>query len=188
MQIDDTKIPEVKIITPRRFGDDRGWFSETWNAATMREAGLAFDFVQDNHAYSAYVNTIRGLHFQAPPYAQTKLVRAARGAILDIVVDIRVGSPTYLQSVSQVLSAEDGAQLLAPRGFLHGYRTLTADAEVIYKVDAPYAPSADGAVRFDDPALGVDWGVATEDAVLSDKDLAAPAFAVFENPFVYEAA
>ena len=183
-----TAIPEVKLITPRRFGDARGWFSETWTRPKTAAAGLDYDFMQDNHSYSAQTNTLRGLHYQAPPFAQTKLVCVGRGAVLDVAVDIRVGSPTYLKWVSAELSAENGAQLLVPQGFLHGFLTLQPDTEVLYKVDAPYSGEADGAVHFNDPTLGVDWGIDASDAVLSDKDAAAPAFADFNNPFIYEAA
>lgn len=182
-----TAIPGVKLITPRRFGDARGWFSETWTQPKMAAAGLDFGFMQDNHSFSAQRHTLRGLHYQAPPFAQTKLVRVGRGAVLDVAVDIRVGSPTYLTWVAEELSAENGAQLLVPRGFLHGFLTLTPDAEVLYKVDNPYNGKADGAVRFDDPTLGVDWGIDPGQAILSDKDAAAPAFADFDNPFTYEA-
>ena len=188
IDVADTAIAEVKLITPRRFGDARGWFSETWTKPKMEAAGLHFDFMQDNHSYSAQTHTLRGLHYQAPPFAQAKLVRVARGAVLDVAVDIRVGSPTYLKWVSAELSAENGAQLLVPRGFLHGFLTLQPDTEVLYKVDNPYSGEADGSVRFDDPTLGVDWGVDPAKTTLSDKVAAAPAFADFNHPFTYEAA
>lgn len=186
MDIVETAIPEVKRLVPRRFGDGRGFFTETWNAARMADAGLAFDFCQDNHSYSADPGTVRGLHYQSPPMAQTKLVRVARGAVLDVAVDIRKGSPWYGHWVAERLDAETGAQLLVPRGFLHGFVTLTPDADVIYKVDSFYAPDCDGAVRFDDPDLGVDWGIDPKTAILSDKDAAAPLFHDFETPFTYE--
>lgn len=188
LKIIETSLPGVVRIEPRRFGDARGWFSETWNAARMDEAGLAHDWVQDNHSYSAMTGTVRGLHYQAPPSAQAKLVRVVRGAVLDVAVDIRVGSPTYGQWVSELLTAEEGAQLLIPRGFLHGFVTQAPDTEVLYKVDAPYDAAADGAIRFDDPDLGVDWGIAPGDAVLSDKDAAAPRLADWESPFRWGAA
>lgn len=188
MEIVRTRIPDVVRLEPRRFGDGRGFFSETWNRARMAEAGLDFDFVQDNHSFSAQQGTVRGLHYQAPPMAQTKLVRCARGAILDIAVDVRRGSPSYAQWVAEELSAENGRQLLVPKGFLHGFVTLTPDVDVIYKVDAYYAPECDGAVRFDDADLGVDWGLAPGAAVLSDKDAAAPSFQDFDTPFSYNAA
>ena len=187
IDVSDTGIPKVKLITPRRFGDSRGWFSETWTKPKMAAAGLDLDFMQDNHSYSAQTHTLRGLHYQASPYAQTKLVRVARGAVLDVAVDVRVGSPTYLKWVSAELSAENGAQLLVPQGFLHGFLTLLPDTEVLYRVDAPYSSEADGAVRFDDPMLGVDWSIDPAKAILSDKDAAAPAFTDFDNPFTYEA-
>ncbi|MEM9044528.1 MAG: dTDP-4-dehydrorhamnose 3,5-epimerase [Pseudomonadota bacterium] len=145
------------------------------------------DFVQDNHSYSADTGTLRGLHFQAPPSAQTKLVRVARGSVLDVAVDIRRGSPTFGQWVAEELSAENGAQLLVPRGFLHAFITLEPHTEVLYKVDAFYDPNADGAVRFDSPELGIDWGMEPDKIILSDKDAAAPAFADFTSPFEYSA-
>lgn len=184
MEIAETAIPEVKLITPRRFEDARGWFAETWSAPAMAAAGLAHTFVQDNHSLSRRAGTLRGLHYQAPPFAQAKLVRAARGAVLDVAVDIRVGSPTYLRWVSAELSAENGVQILVPRGFLHGFITLTDDAEVLYKCDALYSRDHDGAVRWDDPAIGVDWGAGAP--LLSDKDRAAPLLSEIVNPFVYE--
>jgi dTDP-4-dehydrorhamnose 3,5-epimerase len=183
--ISDTAIPEVKRLVPRRFADARGFFSETWSAARMREAGLDFAFVQDNHSYSAAPGTVRGLHYQAPPAAQAKLVRVARGAVRDIAVDVRRGSPTYGAWVAEELSAENGVQLLVPRGFLHGFVTLVADTDVLYKVDAPFAPDCDGAVRFDDPDLAIDWGIDPARAVLSEKDARAPLFRDFVTPFVY---
>ena len=185
MQIDDTEIADVKIITPRRYGDARGWFAETWNSCLMNRAGLRFDWVQDNQSYSAGRWTVRGLHYQAPPSAQAKLVRVTRGSVIDVAVDVRRGSPTYLRSVSVTLSAEDGAQLLIPRGFLHGFATLEADTEVLYKVDAPYDAAADGAVRYDDPRIGIDWSLIEGEPILSDKDAAAPLLEDWESPFVY---
>ena len=185
LDIADTAISEVKRLVPRRFADGRGFFCETWNAARMRAAGLDFAFVQDNHSYSTAVDTVRGLHYQAPPMAQTKLVRVARGAVRDIAVDVRRGSPTYGAWVAEELSAENGVQLLVPRGFLHGFVTLVPDTDVLYKVDAPYAPDLDGAVRFDDPDLGIDWGIDPARAVLSEKDARAPCFRDFVTPFDY---
>lgn len=182
-EISETALPEVKRIRPARFADNRGFFSETWNAEKMRTAGLDHDFVQDNHSFSALAGTIRGLHYQAPPMAQAKLVRVARGAILDVAVDIRRSSPNYGRWVAEELSAENGMQLLIPRGFLHGFVTLVAETDVLYKVDAPYAPEHDGAIRFDDPDLGIDWGIAPETALLSEKDARAPSFRDFVTPF-----
>jgi dTDP-4-dehydrorhamnose 3,5-epimerase len=185
MLVTDAAIPDVKILSPKRFGDARGYFSETWSADRMREAGLEFTFVQDNESLSAEVNTLRGLHYQAPPFAQTKLVRVALGAILDVAVDVRIGSPTYRRWVSAVISAENGAQLLVPRGFLHGFVTLTPDTLVMYKVDNPYSAECDGTVFWADPELGVQWGVDPANAVLSDKDRTAVAFADWNSPFDY---
>jgi dTDP-4-dehydrorhamnose 3,5-epimerase len=185
LDIADTAIPEVKRLVPRRFADSRGFFCETWNAARMAAAGLDLAFVQDNHSYSAAAGTVRGLHYQAPPVAQAKLVRVGRGAVRDVAVDVRRGSPTFGRWVSEELSAENGVQLLVPRGFLHGFVTLVPDTDVFYKVDAPYAPDCDGAVRFDDPELGIDWGIDPGSAVLSDKDAAAPRFRDFVTPFVH---
>lgn len=182
MQIEPTTLPDVVILTPRRFGDARGWFTETWNADRMREAGLDLSFVQDNHSFSAQRGTLRGLHYQAPPRAQDKLVRCSRGAILDVAVDARVGSPAYGHWVAVELSAENGRQLLVPKGFLHGFITLTDDCEVQYKCTDVYAPQHDGAVRWD--SAGIDWGNA-DTPILSDKDLAAPRFADWQSPFTY---
>lgn len=183
MVVTETALPGVLRLEPRRFNDDRGFFCETWNAARMREHGLDIAFVQDNHSYSAAAGTLRGLHYQSPPMAQTKLVRVARGAIRDVAVDARRGSPTFGKWIAEDLSAENGAQLLVPKGFLHGFLTLTPDTDVIYKVDAPYAPQCDGAIRFDDPDLAIDWGISPERIVLSAKDAKAPAFRDFDTPF-----
>lgn len=185
MQVEETTLAGLKIITPQRFGDARGFFSESWSQARMRDAGLDFDFVQDNHSVSATVGTLRGLHYQRPPHAQAKLVRCGRGALFDVAVDIRQGSPTYLKWVGVELSAENGKQLLIPAGFLHGFATRHPDTEIIYKCSDYYAPDCDGAVRFDDPDLGVDWGL-TGDPVLSDKDQGAPQLAQIDNPFHWE--
>lgn len=187
MKIEKTALPGVLILTPRRFGDARGWFSEVWNAKTLSEHGIDLEFVQDNHSYSRDPGTVRGLHYQSPPHAQAKLVRCARGRILDVVVDIRKGSPTYGQSWGAELSAADGRQLLIPAGFLHGFVTREPDCEVLYKCSDRYAPECDGAVRFDDPALGIDWGIPADKAILSEKDAAAPGFRDFATPFTYEA-
>lgn len=180
-----TKLPGVVLICPPRFGDDRGYFSETWNYAKLREHGIDMQFVQDNHSLSAAINTVRGLHFQSPPSAQDKLVRCTRGALFDVAVDIRKGSPTYGQWVGYELSAENGHQLLVPKGFLHGFSTRAPNTEIQYKCTDYYAPECDGAVRFDDPDIGIDWGL-SGDAHLSAKDGAAPALADFDSPFIYE--
>lgn len=187
LDIEKTALQGVLLITPRRFGDDRGFFSESWNSDRMAEHGLNFDFVQDNHSLSNQVGTIRGLHFQSPPHAQDKLVRCGRGAIFDVSVDIRVGSPTYGQWVGYELSAENGRQLLVPKGFLHGFVTREPNTEICYKCTDYYAPECDGAVRFDDPAIGIDWGMGDTAALLSDKDAIAPMLSELNNPFTYEA-
>lgn len=187
MQIELTKLPGVLILTPRRFGDARGWFSEVWNRETLAKHGITYEFVQDNHSFSAPVGTVRGLHFQSPPHAQTKLVRCGRGRVFDVAVDIRLGSPTYGQWVGEELSAENGRQLLIPTGFLHGFVTREPDSELLYKCSDVYAPDCDGAVRFDDPDIGIDWGIDTTSATLSDKDAKAPFFKDFKSPFQYEA-
>ena len=187
MQIDETPLPGVLILTPRRFGDARGWFSEVWNRRTLAAAGITIDFVQDNHSYSRDTGTVRGLHFQAPPHAQAKLVRCGRGRVFDVAVDIRKGSPTFGKLTGTELSAENGRQLLIPTGFLHGFVTREPDSELLYKCSDYYAPDCDGAVRFDDPDLGIDWGIDPETAILSDKDRAAPLLRNFATPFVYEA-
>jgi dTDP-4-dehydrorhamnose 3,5-epimerase len=181
MQIEPTAIADVLVLTPRRFGDARGWFTETWNAARMAEAGLDLAFVQDNHSFSAAKGTLRGLHFQSPPRAQDKLVRCSRGAILDVAVDIRTGSPTYGQHVAVELTPENGRQLFVPKGFLHGFVTLADDTEVQYKCTDLYSPEHDGAVRWDDPVIGIDWGVA--EPILSDKDARAPLLSEIGQPF-----
>lgn len=182
MQIEKTSLEGVMILTPSRFGDARGFFSESWNRARMAQAGLDIDFVQDNHSMSATAGTVRGLHFQAPPHAQTKLVRCGRGALFDVAVDIRKGAPTYGQWVGVELSFENGRQLLVPAGFAHGFLTRTPDTEICYKCDDYYAPEADGAVRWD--SCGIDWGF-DGTPILSDKDAAAPPLADVDSPFVW---
>lgn len=187
MQIEETPLPGVLILTPRRFSDARGWFCEVWNKQTLAKAGITYDFVQDNHSYSAEVGTVRGLHFQSPPHAQTKLVRCGRGCVFDVAVDIRMGSPTFGQWFGTELSADNGRQLLIPAGFLHGFVTRAPDSELLYKCSDIYASACDGAVRFDDPDIGIDWGIDTTTAILSDKDRAAPYLKDFRSPFTYEA-
>lgn len=185
MQVEDTTLPGVKILTPKRFGDNRGFFSESWNAHVMAGAGLGFDFVQDNHSMSHAPGTLRGLHFQAPPHAQTKLVRCGRGRFFDVAVDIRTGSPAYGHWVGAELSYENGKQLLIPAGFLHGFVTREPMTEIIYKCTDFYAADCDGAVRWD--SAGIDWDLGGTEPVLSEKDTIAPALADFISPFVYEA-
>lgn len=185
MQIDTTPLSGVLILTPRRFSDARGWFSEVWNRQTLAAQGITQDFVQDNHSYSRDAGTVRGLHFQAPPHAQAKLVRCGRGRVFDVTVDIRKGSPTYGKWFGIELSAENGRQLLIPTGFLHGFATREPDSELLYKCSDIYAPDCDGAVRFD--SLGIDWGLDPTTAILSDKDAKAPLFRDFTSPFTDEA-
>lgn len=186
MQIEETPLAGVLILTPRRFADPRGWFSEVWNKATLAARGIACDFVQDNHSYSRDAGTVRGLHFQSPPHAQAKLVRCGRGRVFDVTVDIRLGSPTYGKWFGIELSAENGRQVLVPAGFLHGFATREADSELLYKCSDVYAPDCDGAVRFDDPDIGIDWGIAPSAAILSDKDARAPRLRDLATPFRYE--
>lgn len=186
MQVEPTPLPGVLILTPRRFADARGFFSESWNRRTLERAGLHLpEFVQDNHSFSAARGTVRGLHFQAPPHAQGKLVRCGRGRLLDAAVDIRRGSPSYGRSVAVELSFANGRQLWIPAGFLHGFVTLEDETEAVYKCTDYYAPDCDGAVRWD--SAGIDWGLATP-PVLSAKDAAAPALADFASPFLWEGA
>jgi len=166
-------IPEVLLITPKRHGDERGWFAETWSRRALAEAGVEADFVQDNQAFNAKKGTLRGLHFQTAPHPQAKLVRVLKGAILDVAVDVRLGSATYGRYVSAELTAEGGEQLFVPRGFAHGYCTLTDDCELFYKVDGLYAPQTEGGVAWDDPDLGILWPL-DGDPVLSDKDKVLP--------------
>ncbi|MGR3659803.1 MAG: dTDP-4-dehydrorhamnose 3,5-epimerase [Paracoccaceae bacterium] len=186
MQIEETKLSGVKIITPARFADDRGFFSECYNRDLLLSHGIDTVFVQDNHSFSTTVGTVRGLHFQSPPHAQAKLVRCGRGSFFDVAVDIRKGSPTFGQWVGVELSFENGKQLLVPTGFLHGFVTRQENTEIIYKCSDYYAPECDGAVRYDDADIGIDWGIGAGDAVLSNKDENAPALAEFDSPFVFK--
>jgi len=177
MQIEHTAIPDVVLIRTKRFGDHRGFFAETWNRRSFADAGLDLDFVQDNHSRSAQVGTIRGLHFQLAPFAQDKLVRVIKGAVIDVAVDIRPTSPTFGHHVAVRLDADDGATLLVPKGFAHGFCTIEPDTEVIYKVTDYYAPTHDRGLAWNDPALGIAWPVAADAAVLSDRDRRHPALA-----------
>ncbi len=187
MIAEPTPLHGVYVITPDRFGDARGFFSESYSARAMARAGFDLTFVQDNHSLSARAGTVRGLHFQAPPHAQAKLVRCGRGALFDVAVDIRKGSPTYGDWTSEILSAENGKQLLIPAGFLHGFMTLEDDTEIIYKCTDYYAPETEGAVRYDDPQIAVRWPEIDSSPILSGKDAAAPAFAQLSSPFKFEA-
>ena len=178
-------IPDVKLLTPKRFSDPRGYFCETYNAQRFAEAGVRVAFVQDNQSLSVPRYTLRGLHYQAPPFAQDKLVRVVRGRVLDVAVDVRRESPTYGQHVSAELDADRGDQIFVPAGFLHGFLTLEPNTEVIYKVSAFYSREADAGVAWDDPELAIDWGVDAAEVQLSDKDANLPAFAAFQSPFTY---
>lgn len=183
MKVERCAIPDVLLIEPVRHGDTRGFFSEVWSRRSLAAHGLDVEFVQDNHAHSAQKGVLRGLHFQRPPSAQGKLVRVARGAILDVAVDIRAGSPTYGQHVAVELSAENWRQLWVPRGFAHGYLTLEPDTEVLYKTDAYYDRAADAGIAWNDPAFGIAWPVETGSVILSDKDRSAPRLADIAPPF-----
>lgn len=170
-------------IRPKRFADDRGFFSETWNEAAWREKGISIHFVQDNHSSSKRRGTLRGLHFQTPPSAQAKLVRVTRGRAFDVAVDLRAGSPTFRKWEAVILSAAEWNQLLIPEGFAHGFLTLEDDTEVQYKASAPYDPDTDRAIRFDDPEIGIDWPIRMMDLVLSNRDREAPMLAEVETGF-----
>ena len=176
----------VLLITPRRFEDERGWFSETYSDRAIEALGVTHPFVQDNHSMSRPVGTLRGLHYQAPPHAQAKLVRCVRGRIWDVAVDIRKGSPTYGAWTAAELSAANGSQLYVPAGFLHGFVTLEPDTEVIYKVSSYYAPESDGGILWNDPDLAIDWPLPAGGPTLSAKDVKLPTLAAFDSPFTYD--
>lgn len=188
MQVVDAEIPDVKLLRPRRFEDARGFFSETFNRRALEAQGIVMDAVQDNHSRSVPKGTVRGLHFQSPPYAQAKLIRVTRGAVFDVAVDIRRGSPTFGRHVALVLSEAEWNQLYVPRGFAHGFCTLEPETEVLYKVDAYYAPEHDLGLAWDDPALGIEWPVTAGEAVLSDKDRTHPLLADLPEYFIYQPA
>lgn len=186
LKLEPLDIDGLVVVVPRRHGDERGWFSESWNARRMAEAGLAFEFCQDNHSFSRDAGTLRGLHYQRPPAAQAKLVRCTAGRVFDVAVDIRGDSPTHGQWRGVTLSPADGRQLLVPRGFLHGFLTLEPGSELQYKVDACYDRDCDGAVAWDDPEIGIDWPLAEAGVaapVLSVKDAAAPRLGEIGAPF-----
>jgi dTDP-4-dehydrorhamnose 3,5-epimerase len=170
----ELEIPDVKLITPVKHGDSRGFFSETYNQRDLAAAGINTEFVQDNHSLSGPRGTVRGLHYQLPPFAQDKLLRVVRGSVLDIAVDVRRGSPTFGRHVSVVLSAEDWTQVLVPAGFAHGFCTLEPDTEVIYKVSDYYAPEHDRGILWNDPDLGIEWPVDAGEALLSERDRKHP--------------
>jgi dTDP-4-dehydrorhamnose 3,5-epimerase len=186
MIVEKTKLSGVVILTPKRHGDNRGFFSETWNRKLLSSHGIEADFVQDNQSLSMAAGTVRGLHYQSPPHAQGKLVRCGRGALWDIAVDARVGSPTFGQWVGVDLTFENGRQLWIPAGFLHGFVTRAPETEIIYKCTDYYAPECDGAVRFDDPDLGIPWDLPGP-PTLSPKDDKAQLWKDWVSPFVWSA-
>ena len=184
MKITETPLKDVFVIEPKVFGDERGWFMESWSKRKFVEGGINVEFVQDNQSFSATKGTLRGLHYQLNPMAQAKAVRCTRGEIFDVAVDIRRGSPQYGKWTGEILSAKNYKQLFIPRGFAHGFITLTDDVEVQYKADNYYAPECDGNIRWDDPAIGIAWPIPP--VILSDKDKAAPLLAERDNlNFVY---
>lgn len=185
MNVIKTDVLDVYILEPKRFGDHRGWFMESWSKKIMEEAGFYYDFVQDNHSFSAKKGTLRGLHFQKGDAAQAKLVRCVKGAVMDFAVDMRVGSPTYKKWISVELTPDNNRQLLIPRGFLHGFVTLTDDVEFLYKADNYYSPENDRGIRWNDPDIGVDWKIANP--IISDKDNHAPLLKDSDIDFKYKA-
>lgn len=176
MEIVALKIPDVKIIRPEKFNDNRGFFSETYNRHAFAAVGIRLEFVQDNHSLSVERGVIRGLHFQMPPFAQDKLVRVTRGAVFDVAVDLRCKSPTFGKHVSVVISAQEWNQILVPIGFAHGFCTLEPETEVIYKVTNYYSREQDRGLAWDDPELGIQWPISGSEAILSDKDKKQPRF------------
>jgi len=183
MQVIPTEIPDVKILIPRQFKDHRGFFSEVYSTKLLKDAGVDATFVQDNHSLSVEKGVLRGLHYQVAPMAQDKLVRVVRGAILDVAVDVRRGSPTFGRHVTALVSSENWRQIFVPVGFAHGFVTLEPDTEVLYKVSAPYSPQHERGVNWNDPALGIPWGVRDEQAVLSARDKHHPPLAAAKDLF-----
>ncbi len=183
LDVTSLEIEDVKLIRPRRFADERGYLCETWNRRVFADAGIDLDFVQDNLSYSRHPGTIRGLHFQRPPAAQDKLVRALRGRVLDVAVDMRGSSSSYGRFVSAELTAEGGEQLLVPAGFAHGFCTLEPDTEVAYKVSSYYAPDCDAGIIWNDPEIGIDWPLSGNRPTLSQKDEKLPKLSEIEPPF-----
>ncbi|MBD3680019.1 MAG: dTDP-4-dehydrorhamnose 3,5-epimerase [Rhodobacteraceae bacterium] len=184
MHIETTTLSDVLLLTPSRFGDLRAFFSETYNRRVFTDRDISTEFVQDNRSLSAQAGTVRGLHFQAPPHAQAKLVRCGRGSLFDVAVDIRVDSPTYGEWFGVELSFENGKQLLIPTGFLHGFMTLEPDTEIIYKCSDYYAPECDRAVRWD--SCGIEWPLSGVAPVLSEKDAKAPLLEDLDSPFIWD--
>lgn len=187
INVTETKLTDVKLLEPAVFGDHRGFFTESYSDEDFKAAGIDFDFVQDNHSLSTQPGVLRGLHFQKGAAAQTKLIRVVTGVVLDVIVDIRKGSPTYGQWEGYILSEYNHRQLLVPKGFAHGFVTLTPDVNFLYKCDNYYNAEADGGIAFDDPALGIEWPIAIDKAIMSEKDSKHPTLKEFEaeNPFVY---
>lgn len=187
LKVTTTKLQDVKIIEPAVFGDSRGFFTETYSDRDFKEAGINFDFIQDNQSLSSEAGVLRGLHFQRGKAAQTKLIRVVTGAVLDLIVDVRKGSPTYKQWEGYIISASNHRQLLVPRGFAHGFVTLTNDVNFLYKCDNYYNAEADGGFSFKTPELGIQWPIDFDQAITSEKDANQPTFTEFEknNPFVY---
>lgn len=187
LKVTATKLTDVKIIEPAVFGDHRGFFTESYSDKDFKEAGIDFDFIQDNHSLSTEPGVLRGLHFQKGQAAQTKLIRVVTGAVLDVVVDIRKGSPTYGEWEGYILSASNHRQLLVPKGYAHGFVTLTDNVHFLYKCDNYYNAEADGGIAFDDPELAITWPIDQSKAILSEKDKHHPTLKEFEaeNPFVY---
>lgn len=184
MKVIETKLKDVYILEPQVFGDNRGWFMESWSKRVMEEVGLFYDFVQDNQSFSSQKGTLRGIHFQIGKDSQAKLVRCVRGAVLDYAVDLRRGSPSYLKWITIELSAENKRQLLIPRGFGHAFLTLTDDVEFLYKADNYYVPKADRSIRWNDPEINIEWAV--ENPIMSEKDKNAPLLCDSDVDFVYE--
>jgi len=186
MLLKELDIPGVRLLTPKRLEDNRGFFSEIYNVPEMTRLGIHFDCVQENYSFSAQKHTVRGLHAQSPPFAQSKLVQVLSGAILDVAVDLRRGSPWYGKFIAAELSAENWSQILIPAGFAHGFCTLTPDTAVIYKVTAPYSAPNDGGILWNDPALGIPWPASIATVVLSAKDRQLPTLADYDSPFSYD--
>ncbi|ARW20148.1 MULTISPECIES: dTDP-4-dehydrorhamnose 3,5-epimerase [Pediococcus] len=187
LKVTTTNLQDVKIIEPAVFGDNRGFFTETYSERDFKEAGINIDFVQDNHSLSAQAGVLRGLHFQRGKAAQTKLIRVVSGAVLDVIVDVRKGSPTYKKWEGYIISESNHRQLLVPKGFAHGFVTLTDNVNFLYKCDNYYDAEADGGISFKTPELNIDWPIDFDTAITSEKDAAQPTFTEFEkdNPFVY---
>jgi dTDP-4-dehydrorhamnose 3,5-epimerase len=181
--VENTELGDVKLITPTRFEDPRGYFFESWNQDRFAQHGISLDFVQDNQSFSRQTGTLRGLHYQSPPKAQDKLVSVPVGAVWDVVVDVRKGSPDFGKWRGFTLSAQNGHQLLVPVGFLHGFVTTEPGTVVAYKCTEYYSPEHDGSIRFDDPDLAIDWGIPADQVIISSKDRSASLFSAFESPF-----